>query len=109
MSEFLCNTSMSNAIFGIPHIPEKEWEYSAAVHQLLIDFKKAYDVVRREVLYNVHLGFIVPMKHIRLIKTGLNEMQSEVWISKIHLLHSLTQRCFIYTALQLFFRTMPLA
>jgi len=72
---------MPNAIFSIPQIPEKEWEYSAAVHQLLIDFNKDYDV-RREILYNVHLGFVVPMKHIRLIKTGLNEMHSEVWISK---------------------------
>jgi hypothetical protein len=63
---------MPKAIFGIPQIPEKEREYSAVVHQLLMDFHKAYDVVRKEVLYNVHPGFVVPMKHIRLIKTGLN-------------------------------------
>jgi len=73
---------MPNAIFGIPQIPEKEQEYSAVVHQLLIDFNKAYNVVRREILYNVHPGFVVPMKQIRLIKTGLTEMQSEFWIGK---------------------------
>jgi hypothetical protein len=28
----------------------KEWEYNERVHQLFIDFKKAYDSVRREVL-----------------------------------------------------------
>jgi len=28
----------------------KKWEYNEAVHQLFIDFKKAYDSVRREVL-----------------------------------------------------------
>jgi hypothetical protein len=65
---------MSNAIFGIRQIPEKEWQYSAAVHQLLTDFKKACDVVKGEVLYNIQPGFFVPRKHIRLIKTGLNEM-----------------------------------
>ena len=27
----------------------KKWEYNEAVHQLFIDFKKAYDSVRREV------------------------------------------------------------
>jgi hypothetical protein len=48
---------MSNAIFGIPQIPEKEWEYIAAVHQLLIDLKKAYDVVRREILCSVDPGY----------------------------------------------------
>jgi hypothetical protein len=55
---------MSKAIFGIPQIPEKEWQYSAAVHQLLTDFKKAYDVVMGEVLYNIQPGIVVPMKHI---------------------------------------------
>jgi hypothetical protein len=29
----------------------KKWEYSETIHQLFIDFKKAYDSVRREVLY----------------------------------------------------------
>jgi hypothetical protein len=29
------------------------WEYSEIVHQLFIDFKKACDSVRREVLYNI--------------------------------------------------------
>jgi hypothetical protein len=30
----------------------EKWEYNETVHQLAIDFKKAYDSVRREVLYN---------------------------------------------------------
>jgi hypothetical protein len=32
---------------------EKKWEYSETVHHLFIDFKKAYDSVRREVLYSI--------------------------------------------------------
>jgi hypothetical protein len=32
---------------------EKKWEYNETVHQLFVDFKKAYDSVRREVLYNI--------------------------------------------------------
>jgi hypothetical protein len=47
------------------------------VHQLLIDFKKAYDSVRREVLYN-----IVSMKLVMLIKLCLNEVCSKVHIGK---------------------------
>jgi hypothetical protein len=38
------------------------------VHQLFIDFKKAYDSVKREVLYNILIEFGVPMKLVRLIK-----------------------------------------
>jgi hypothetical protein len=30
----------------------QKWEYNEAMHQLFFDFKKAYDSVRREVLYN---------------------------------------------------------
>jgi hypothetical protein len=38
------------------------------VHQLFKDFKKAYDSVKREVLYNILIEFGVPMKLVRLIK-----------------------------------------
>jgi hypothetical protein len=37
-------------------------------HQLFIDFKKAYDSVRREVFYSTLLKYDVPMKLVRLIK-----------------------------------------
>jgi hypothetical protein len=43
-------------------ILEKEWEYTETVHQLFIDFRKAYDSVRRGVLYNILIGFGIPMK-----------------------------------------------
>jgi hypothetical protein len=34
---------------------ERKWQYNGTVHQLFIDFKKAYDSVRREELYkNYH-------------------------------------------------------
>jgi hypothetical protein len=51
-------------------------------HQLFIDFKKAYDSVRREVLYSILIEFGAPMKLIRLIKICLNETYSEVRIGK---------------------------
>jgi hypothetical protein len=66
---------------------EKQWEYNETVHQLLIDFKKAYDSVRKEVLYNILIEFGVPMKVVRLIKMRLNETYSNVRIGK-HLFDS---------------------
>jgi hypothetical protein len=61
---------------------EKKWEYNETVHQIFIDFKKAYDAVRREVLYNILIEFGVPMKLVRLIIMCLNETYSKVRISK---------------------------
>jgi len=49
-------------------ILEKKWEYNEEVHQLFIDFKKAYDLVRREVLYKILIEFGIPRKLVRLIK-----------------------------------------
>jgi hypothetical protein len=49
----------------------KKMEHNEAVHQLFIDFKKAYDSIRREVLYNILIEFGIPMKLVRLIKMGL--------------------------------------
>jgi len=48
------------------------------VHQLFIVFKKAYDSVRREVLYNILTEFSVYMKLVRLIKLCLTETYSRV-------------------------------
>jgi hypothetical protein len=47
---------------------EKKWEYNERVYQLFIGFKKAYDSVRREVLYNILIEFGIPMKLVRLLK-----------------------------------------
>jgi len=49
---------------------------------LFIDFKKAYDSVRREVLYNILIEFSIPIKLIRLIKMCLNETYCRVWVGK---------------------------
>jgi hypothetical protein len=53
------------------------------VHQLFIDFKKAYDSIKREVLYNILLEFGIPKKLVKLVKMCLNETYSKVQIGKL--------------------------
>ena len=65
---FRRSRSTTDHIFCIRQILEKKWEYNEAVHELFIDFKKTYDSVRREVLYNILIEFGIPMKLVRLIK-----------------------------------------
>jgi hypothetical protein len=48
-----------------------------------LDFKKAYDSVKREVLYNILLEFCIPKKLVRLIKMCLNETYSRVRVGKL--------------------------
>jgi len=46
--EFLRNWSATHQIFCL----RKKWEFIEAVHHLFVDLRKAYDSVRRKVLYN---------------------------------------------------------
>ena len=55
------------------------------MHQLFIEYKKAYDLVRRVVLYNILIEFGTHVKLVRLIKMFLNENYSRVQAGK-HLL-----------------------
>jgi hypothetical protein len=79
---FRHNRSTTDQISCIRRILEKKWEYNETVHQLFTDFKKAYDPVRRDVLYNILIEFGVPTKLVRFIKMCSNETFSKVRIGK---------------------------
>jgi len=61
---------------------KKKWEYNEEVHQLFIDFKKANDSVRREVLYKILIGLGITRKLVKLIKMSLTETYSRVRMGK---------------------------
>jgi hypothetical protein len=48
------------------------------MHQLFIDFKIAYDSVRRKALYNILIEVGISKKLVRLIKMCLTETYSRV-------------------------------
>jgi hypothetical protein len=96
---FRRNSSITDQIFCMCQIMEKKWEYNETVHQLFIDFKKAYDSVRREVFYNILIEFGVSMKLVRLIKMCLNETYSKVrtgkhWSDGFPIQNGLKHHCF---------------
>jgi hypothetical protein len=70
-------------IFYIQQIRDKKLEYNGTVHQLFLDFKKAYDSVKRKVVHNILLEFGIHKKLLRLIKMCLNETYSKVCVGKL--------------------------
>ena len=50
--------------------------------KFFIDVKKAYDSVRREVLYKILIEFGIPMKLVRLVKMSLTETYSRFRVGK---------------------------
>jgi len=69
-------------IFCIRQILGINWEYNEEVHKLFIDFKKAYDSFRMEVLYNILIVFGTLRKPVRLQKMSLTEIYSRVRVCK---------------------------
>jgi hypothetical protein len=74
--------STTDQIFYIRQILEKKWEYNGTVHDIFIDFKKAYDSVRREELYDILIEFGIPRKLVGLIQMCLNETYSTMRVGK---------------------------
>jgi len=79
---FRRNRSTIDHIFYIRQIFEKKWENNEEVHQLFLDFKKAYDSVRRGVIYKILIEFGIPRKLVGLIKMSLTETYSRVRLGK---------------------------
>jgi hypothetical protein len=76
---------------------ETKWEYNEPAYQLFTSFKKIYDSVRSEVLYNILAQFSITTKLVRLIKTSLNEPLSctsaaSQHYNQLHVRHAVTRQ-----------------
>ena len=80
--EFRSNRLNTDHIFCIHPILDRKWEHNERVHQLFIDLKKAYDSVRREVLYNILIEIGIPVKLVRLIKMCPTGTYIRAWVGK---------------------------
>jgi hypothetical protein len=66
----------------MPQILKKKWWYIGTVHQLFIVFKKTYDSISGEVLYNIHIESGISRKIAAIIHMCLNETYITVHIGK---------------------------
>jgi len=59
---------------------EKKWEFDQPVHQLYIDFKKAYDSIKRERMFEILIRLGIPKKLVNLVQVCLKDTRSRVKI-----------------------------
>lgn len=82
---FRPNRSTTYQIFSLRQIFKKSWEFYKSLCVLFVDFKKAYDSVYRQSLFNILKELIFPNKLIKLIEitlksTGIKiKVASEIW------------------------------
>jgi hypothetical protein len=76
------NTSVTDHTFCIRQILEKKLDCNEAVHQVFINFEKAYDSVTEGILCNILFEYGIPMTLAKLIKMFLNETYSRVRVVK---------------------------
>lgn len=77
---FRVGRSTSDQLFNIRQILEKCKEYNVEIHQLFVDFRAAYDSVKRSKLWRVMEEFGIPSKLISLTKLTLCGATSRVRI-----------------------------
>lgn len=82
LGEYQCGfrkgRSTTEHLFVIGQIIEKKYEYKQNILQLFIDFKKAYDSIHRDSLYNIMDEVGIPKKLIDLIKICVENTQYQV-------------------------------
>ena len=77
---FRQNRSTTDHIFTLRCILEKCHEYNIPIHQLYVDYKMAYDSIKRKFLYETLQEFGIPNKIIRLVHMTLNKSKSKIKI-----------------------------
>jgi sorting nexin-29 len=73
--------STTDQMFSLRMILDKFREYNLQTHHLFIDFKAAYDSVKRNELWQIMLEHGFPAKLIRLIRATLDGSKSSVRIA----------------------------
>lgn len=82
LGEYQCGfrpgRSTIDQIFGVRQSMERQWEHNSQLHQLFIDFQKAYDSINRNVLWRAMAELGVPDKYIRLARATLHGTRARV-------------------------------
>ena len=75
------NRSVTDQIFPPKQIMDNSVDQKLPVYIVFIDFKQAYDIVKREKVYEATRGLGIPSKYIKLVKMTLKETNYKVQVN----------------------------
>jgi len=62
----------------VKQLVEKHYEFDRDLHLLFVDYKKFYDSVNREVLWNSLITFGIPSKTMKMIKLCMDKIRCKI-------------------------------
>jgi sorting nexin-29 len=77
---FSAGNSTTENMFVLRQILEKAWEWNVEVQCLFIDFKSAYDTIRRDNVYKTMAELDIPLNLIRLVKATMTGTSSQTCV-----------------------------
>ncbi|XP_072389535.1 uncharacterized protein [Diabrotica undecimpunctata] len=77
-AEFRSNRSTIDQIFALKEIQTTCYEHKIAVYVLLVDFKQAYDTVKRHPMYGLMKEMGLPSKLVRMVKVTMDNSTNEI-------------------------------
>jgi hypothetical protein len=84
IAEYQCgfrpNRSTTDQLFVIRQMMEKHYEHGMDLHKLSVNFRKAFDSINRERIYEAMKQMEIPDKLIRLTRMTMNTKQTKIKI-----------------------------
>lgn len=65
-------------VFTLRQLIEKHYEYNKPLQLLFIDFKQAYDSIKRKLLWKSMEKFGIPLKLVKMVKTCIEESRCKI-------------------------------
>ena len=81
-SGFRGGRSTIDQIHSLRQILEKCLEHNINTYHLFVDFRSAYDCIKREALYEAMVEFGIPHKLVRLVKATMTNVRSRVRVEQ---------------------------
>lgn len=75
---FRSNRSTTDQIFALKEIQTTCYEHKIAVYVLFVDFKQAYDTVKRQQMYALMKEMGIPSKIVRMVKMTMDNSTNEI-------------------------------
>lgn len=75
---FMRSKSTVDQIFSLRQLLERRYEFGKETHLMFVDFKKAFDCLHRQAIFNAMVEMGIPKKLVQIVKTCMTKTNNKV-------------------------------